>query len=157
MFLPPIVRLELEDLKASLRAGGDSEEPQPSPPTDRRLSLAGMVSSAGSENKNLNRQRNDRHLKLSLQELSLHKDPRSWSREDVSTWLVETVRRNSLPFVSPQSFKMNGKGLSMLTMEMFSARAPCGGKTLFKDFQIRLTEAIYDVSRNNYGQENNED
>ena len=30
------------------------------------------------------------------------------------------------------SFKMNGKGLSMLTMEMFSARAPCGGKTLFK-------------------------
>ena len=73
MFLPPIVRLELEDLKASLRAGGDSEEPQPSPPTDRRLSLAGLVSSAGSEYKNFNRQRSDRHLKLSLQELSLHK------------------------------------------------------------------------------------
>ena len=30
------------------------------------------------------------------------------------------------------SFKMNGKGLSLLTMEMFSARAPGGGKTLFK-------------------------
>ena len=73
MFLPPIVRLELEDLKESLRAGGDSEEPQPSPPTDRRLSLAGLISSAGSEYKNFNRQRSDRHVKLSLQELSLHK------------------------------------------------------------------------------------
>ena len=27
---------------------------------------------------------------------------------------------------------MNGKGLSMMTMEMFSVRAPNGGKTLFK-------------------------
>ena len=30
------------------------------------------------------------------------------------------------------SFKMNGKGLSLMTMDMFSARAPNGGKTLFK-------------------------
>ena len=32
------------------------------------------------------------------------------------------------------SFKMNGKGISLLTMDMFSTRAPCGGKTLFKVF-----------------------
>ena len=30
------------------------------------------------------------------------------------------------------SFKMNGKGISLMTMDMFSTRAPCGGKTLFK-------------------------
>ena len=60
-------------------------------------------------------------------------DPRSWSREDVGRWLGETASWNSLPFVSPDSFKMNGKGLSMLTMEGFSARASCGGKTLFKE------------------------
>lgn len=51
----------------------------------------------------------------------------------MGTWLEETVRRNSLPFVSPDSFQMNGKGLSMLAMEGFSARATCGGKTLFKE------------------------
>ena len=27
---------------------------------------------------------------------------------------------------------MNGKGLSMMTMDMFSVRAPNGGKALFK-------------------------
>ena len=27
---------------------------------------------------------------------------------------------------------MNGKGISLMTMDMFSTRAPCGGKTLFK-------------------------
>ena len=76
-------------------------------------------------------------------------DPRCWSRDNVSTWLDFTVRRNGLPFVSIErwtlfnlsfviayfsqfSFKMNGKGLSLMTMDMFSARAPNGGKTLFK-------------------------
>ena len=28
---------------------------------------------------------------------------------------------------------MNGRGLSLMTMDMFSSRVPCGGKTLFKE------------------------
>ena len=30
------------------------------------------------------------------------------------------------------SFLMNGKGLCLMTMDMFTVRAPLGGKTLFK-------------------------
>ena len=76
-------------------------------------------------------------------------EPRCWSRDNVSTWLDFTIRRNGLPIVlierltflnffarnthlSHFSFKINGKGLNLMTMDMFSAMAPNGGTTLFK-------------------------
>ena len=39
-------------------------------------------------------------------------------------------------------FAMNGKGLCLMTLEMFTERVPLGGKLLYKDFRIRLAEAI---------------
>ena len=38
-------------------------------------------------------------------------------------------------------FAMNGKGLCLMTLEMFTERVPLGGKLLYKDFRIRLAEA----------------
>ncbi len=38
---------------------------------------------------------------------------------------------------------MNGKALCLMSLSMFTYRVPLGGKTLFKDFQIRLSQAVY--------------
>ena len=38
---------------------------------------------------------------------------------------------------------MNGKALCLMTMEMFCQRVPLGGKMLYKDFQLRLSMALY--------------
>ena len=38
---------------------------------------------------------------------------------------------------------MNGKGLSLMSVEMFSERVPLGGKLLYKDFKIRLAGSGY--------------
>jgi hypothetical protein len=38
-------------------------------------------------------------------------------------------------------FAMNGKGLCLMTLDMFTERVPLGGKLLYKDFRIRLAEA----------------
>ena len=38
-------------------------------------------------------------------------------------------------------FSMNGKGLCLMSLEMFSERVPLGGKLLYKDFKIRLAES----------------
>lgn len=167
-------RVELEDLKASVSGGRvamqarrDSEAKLDSliPPEGhyfgssmspkRRLSgdVSSLLMSLSTADSNETRkcakfrkQKSDRAIKTNLFP-SLSKDPRCWSRDNVSTWLDFTVRRNGLPFVSIESFKMNGKGLSLMTMDMFSARAPNGGKTLFKDFQLRLTDAIHDLDQ----------
>jgi hypothetical protein len=40
-------------------------------------------------------------------------------------------------------FLMNGKALCLMSLTMFTYRVPLGGKTLFKDFQIRLSNAMY--------------
>ena len=36
-----------------------------------------------------------------------------------------------------------------MTMEMFCQRVPLGGKMLYKDFQLRLSMAMYGDSNNN--------
>jgi hypothetical protein len=40
-------------------------------------------------------------------------------------------------------FLMNGKALCLMSMDMFLARVPLGGKLLYKDFQLRLGTAMY--------------
>ncbi|XP_037516456.1 ets DNA-binding protein pokkuri isoform X2 [Rhipicephalus sanguineus] len=74
---------------------------------------------------------------------SLPKDPRQWSREDVAVWLVHVMDQHRLPAVSTDRFLMNGKALCLMTMEMFVQRVPLGGKLLYKDFQLRLSNVLY--------------
>lgn len=48
----------------------------------------------------------------------------------------------SLENVKPDRFEMNGKGLCLMTMDMFVYRVPEGGKLLYTDFQRRLRLAV---------------
>ena len=70
-------------------------------------------------------------------------DPRCWLREDVQTWIRHLAAVHGLPAVQPDRFLMNGKALCLMTMEMFCQRVPLGGKMLYKDFQLRLSMALY--------------
>ena len=54
--------------------------------------------------------------------------------------------RHDLPDVHADRFLMNGKALCLMTIEMFCQRVPLGGKMLFKDFQLRLSMAMYQSS-----------
>ncbi|XP_076035717.1 ETS-domain lacking [Oratosquilla oratoria] len=74
---------------------------------------------------------------------SLPHDPRSWSREDVHRWLHHVSEAHQLPRVFPERFLMNGKALCLMTLDMFVQRVPLGGKLLYKDFQLRLCNAMY--------------
>merc|ERR1711976_381628 len=81
--------------------------------------------------------------------LDLPSDPRCWLREDVQTWIRHLAAVPSLPAVQPDRFLMNGKALCLMTMEMFCQRVPLGGKMLYKDFQLRLSMALYGNSNSN--------
>ena len=87
-----------------------------------------------------------RFLKVSF---SIITDPRCWLREDVQTWIRHLAAVHNLPAVQPDRFLMNGKALCLMTMEMFCQRVPLGGKMLYKDFQLRLSMAMYGDSNNN--------
>ena len=76
-------------------------------------------------------------------------DPRCWLREDVQTWIRHLAAVHNLPAVQPDRFLMNGKALCLMTMEMFCQRVPLGGKMLYKDFQLRLSMAMYGDANNN--------
>jgi len=67
-------------------------------------------------------------------------------REDVQTWIRHMSQLHSLPNVQADRFLMNGKALCLMTMDMFVQRVPLGGKMLFKDFQLRLSLAMYQSS-----------
>ncbi|XP_066999896.1 ets DNA-binding protein pokkuri [Anabrus simplex] len=73
----------------------------------------------------------------------LPKDPRCWSREDVAAWLRHMAALHHLPHVPAERFLMNGKALCLMSMDMFLGRVPLGGKLLYKDFQLRLGQAMY--------------
>ncbi|XP_023346507.1 ets DNA-binding protein pokkuri [Eurytemora carolleeae] len=73
----------------------------------------------------------------------LPKEPRRWSREEVNTWIEYTLESHNLPIPPLHRFSMNGKGLSLMSVEMFSERVPLGGKLLYKDFKIRLAGSGY--------------
>ena len=70
------------------------------------------------------------------------KDPRSWSRDEVCLWVTWTLFSHNLPCPSVDRFLMNGKAVCLMSVNMFTARVPLGGKMLYRDFQIRLAEAI---------------
>lgn len=76
-------------------------------------------------------------------EPTLPKDPRQWSRDDVAMWVQHVSAVHQLPSVQLDRFLMNGKALCLMTIEMFVSRVPLGGKLLYKDFQLRLSSALY--------------
>ena len=69
-------------------------------------------------------------------------DPRSWTRDDVCLWVTYTLFSHNLPCPSVDRFLMNGKAVCLMSVNMFTARVPIGGKMLYRDFQIRLAEAM---------------
>ena len=72
----------------------------------------------------------------------LPKDPRSWTREEVCQWVNWTLTSHSLPCPEIERFLMNGKAVCLMSVAMFTTRVPLGGKLLYRDFQIRLAEAM---------------
>ena len=75
-------------------------------------------------------------------EPKLPSDPRHWSRADVCSWVEWTCSSHNLPVPSVDRFLMNGKAVCLMSVQMFSSRVPLGGKLLYRDFQIRLAEAL---------------
>eukprot|EP00096_Caligus_rogercresseyi_P008827 TRINITY_DN2861_c0_g2_i2.p1 TRINITY_DN2861_c0_g2~~TRINITY_DN2861_c0_g2_i2.p1 ORF type:complete len:228 (-),score=66.89 TRINITY_DN2861_c0_g2_i2:1637-2320(-) len=70
-------------------------------------------------------------------------DPRHWDREDVRQWVLYMASRHNLPEIHTDRFLMNGKALCLMSVAMFTYRVPLGGKLLYKDFQLRLSKAMY--------------
>lgn len=70
-------------------------------------------------------------------------DPRSWSRVQVSQWLQQSVTRYHLGNTAyTDRFPMNGKGLLLLSKDMFMHRVPVGGGILYEDIQLRLQKVV---------------
>ena len=69
-------------------------------------------------------------------------DPRLWSREEVALWTKSAAEKFELGDVKPEYFPMNGRGLVLLTKEMFLYRVPEGGGLLFEDIQVKLRRAL---------------
>ena len=57
-----------------------------------------------------------------------------------------TCSAHNLPAPATERFLMNGKAVCLMSVGMFSARVPLGGKLLYRDFQIRLAEAMAELS-----------
>ena len=87
----------------------------------------------------ISRRQQEQELEL---ELELPWDPRTWSRAEVTRWVESVCSRHSLPLPSQDRFMMNGKAVCLMTAAMFCNRVPLGGKTLYRDFQIRLAKAL---------------
>eukprot|EP00090_Calanus_glacialis_P023830 TRINITY_DN36965_c0_g1_i1.p1 TRINITY_DN36965_c0_g1~~TRINITY_DN36965_c0_g1_i1.p1 ORF type:complete len:131 (-),score=28.24 TRINITY_DN36965_c0_g1_i1:103-495(-) len=73
----------------------------------------------------------------------LPEDPRMWSRADVCDWVLWMCASHNLPHPNIERFLMNGKAVCLMNVSMFSTRVPLGGKLLYRDFQIRLANALY--------------
>ena len=69
-------------------------------------------------------------------------DPRSWTREQVSMWLNRAATQFELSNTFPERFPMNGKGLLLMTKEMFLYRVPEGGGLLYEDIQLKLQKVM---------------
>ena len=68
----------------------------------------------------LRKQTSERALRVKFGSLS--KDPRSWSREEVGTWLDFTVVSNGLPVVSPdRSYLSYFKTMSLTSRMLMEA------------------------------------
>lgn len=74
----------------------------------------------------------------------LSTDPRDWTRADVWQWLINLSLSEGLeptPELA-QKFPMNGKALCLMSLDMYLARVPVGGKMLYRDFRVRLARAM---------------
>lgn len=70
-------------------------------------------------------------------------DPRNWTRQDVTLWILNLGRSEGVDAQHiAEKFKMNGKALCLMSVEMFLSRFPAGGKMLYRDFRLRLTRAL---------------
>ena len=56
--------------------------------------------------------------------------------------MTYTLFSHNLPCPSVDRFLMNGKAVCLMSVNMFTTRVPIGGKMLYRDFQIRLAEAM---------------
>ena len=72
-------------------------------------------------------------------------DPRQWSRDHVTLWLLHAGVQYQLGDTHPDRFPMNGKALLLMTREMFLARVPQGGGILFEDIQHKLQKVITEM------------
>lgn len=72
-------------------------------------------------------------------------DPRQWTRDHVTLWLVNAGMQYQLGDTHPERFPMNGKALLLMTREMFLARVPEGGGLLFEDIQLKLQKVITEL------------
>lgn len=80
-------------------------------------------------------------------EVQLHfrfADPRDWTRADVWSWLTNLALNEGLQPNADlaQKFPMNGKALCLMSLDMYLARVPHGGKMLYRDFRLRLARAM---------------
>lgn len=71
-------------------------------------------------------------------------DPRDWTRADVWQWLTALAISEGLEPTPDlvQKFPMNGKALCLMSLDMYLARVPVGGKMLYRDFRVRLARAM---------------
>ena len=83
---------------------------------------------------------------------SIYPDPRCWTREHVTVWLKSSTVRYRLEEVESERFPMNGKGLLLMTKDMFVYRVCEGGGILYEDIQLKLQrvfkECLKQVSGN---------
>lgn len=70
-------------------------------------------------------------------------DPRDWTRQEVKAWILNLGKSEGVCAQHiADKFKMNGKALCLMSVEMFLSRFPNGGKMLYRDFRLRLTRAM---------------
>lgn len=71
-------------------------------------------------------------------------DPRDWTRADVWSWLTNLAMSEGLQPTGDLvlKFPMNGKALCLMSLDMYLARVPHGGKMLYRDFRVRLARAM---------------
>lgn len=70
-------------------------------------------------------------------------DPRDWTRQEVKIWILNLGKSEGIDAQHiAEKFKMNGKALCLMSVEMFLSRFPTGGKMLYRDFRLRLTRAL---------------
>ncbi|XP_038047153.1 uncharacterized protein LOC119721240 isoform X2 [Patiria miniata] len=82
-----------------------------------------------------------RHQDRVTDPLQLPIDPRSWSTNDVRTWLGHMTKSHDLE-VDPSFFQMNGRGLCLMPLKGFLFRVPDHGKLLYEDFRGRLRQCL---------------
>ena len=69
-------------------------------------------------------------------------DPREWSKEQVGTWLRLLADKHKIDDLQLDRFRMNGKALCLMNINMFNSRVPTAGKILYRDFKTRLNRAL---------------